>query len=162
MDDHVTESATRADTWLSEEPLTPQAMAEDIERFEDLSTAVNSFRSVLATQNLQGLVDVLAPDVVLVSDGGGLQQTALLPVVGADNVIRYIADRVGREGSTFSCEPTTVGGNPGLVLRVEGVIDGVLAVRANNARVTGLYYVRNPKVSPRGDSTHSRPDAVPP
>jgi RNA polymerase sigma-70 factor (ECF subfamily) len=38
-----------------------------------------------------------------------------------------------------------VNGNPAIVLRVNGEIDGVIAVRVEHARITGLYYVRNPQ-----------------
>ena len=48
--------------------------------------ALESFQRALETGDLQGLLDVLAPDVVLVSDGGGLKLAALRPVVGADKV----------------------------------------------------------------------------
>lgn len=60
--------------------------------------------------------------------------------------------RQRRSHRAVTSEPTTVNGNPGLILRLEGVIDGVLAFRVENARVTGLYYVRNPEKLPRVES----------
>ncbi|GGW99760.1 RNA polymerase sigma24 factor [Streptomyces malachitofuscus] len=126
-------------------PRTPASRA-------DARAALESFRSALETGDLQGLLAVLAPDVVFVSDGGGLRLAALRPVVGADNVLRYMAGSVDKAGGTFTSEPTTVNGNPGLVLRVDGVIDGVLALRVENLRVTGLYYVRNPEKLTRVES----------
>ncbi|WP_435807643.1 FAD-dependent oxidoreductase [Streptomyces canus] len=119
---------------------------------EETRAALSSFQSALETGNLQGLLDVLAPDVVFVSDGGGLKLAALRPVVGADKVLRYMAGSVDKAGGTFTSERTTVNGNPGLILRVDGVIDGVLAFRVENARVTGLYYVRNPEKLTRVES----------
>ncbi|MGW0942445.1 RNA polymerase sigma-70 factor [Streptomyces sp. NPDC002623] len=112
---------------------------------EETRAALESFQSALATGDLQGLLDLLAPDVVFVSDGGGLKLAALRPVVGADKVLRYMAGSVAKADGAFTSEPTTINGNPGLVLRVDGVIDGVLAFRVDDARVTGLYYVRNPE-----------------
>ncbi|MFE6132483.1 RNA polymerase sigma-70 factor [Streptomyces sp. NPDC056437] len=112
---------------------------------EEARAALESFRSALATGDLQGLLDVLAPDVVFVSDGGGLRLAALRPVVGPDKVLRYMAGSVDKAGGVLTGESTTVNGNPGLVLRLDGVVDGVLAFRVENARVTGLYYVRNPE-----------------
>lgn len=38
-----------------------------------------------------------------------------------------------------------VNGNPALVLRLDGELDGVMATRIEDARITGLYYVRNPE-----------------
>nr|WP_236700289.1 sigma-70 family RNA polymerase sigma factor [Allosalinactinospora lopnorensis] len=45
--------------------------------------ALESFQHALETGDLQGLLDVLAPEVVLVSDGGGVKQAALRPIIGA-------------------------------------------------------------------------------
>lgn len=106
---------------------------------------LDSFRRALDTGDLQGLLDVLAPDVVMVGDGGGLKQAALRPVTGAEKVARYIIGGTGRVKSTVTVEQTVVNGNPALVMRLDGELDGVLAVRVEGARITGLYYVRNPE-----------------
>ena len=114
--------------------------------------ALTSFQRALETNDLQGLLDVLAPEVVLVSDGGGLKQAALRPVVGAEKVVRYIVGGIGKAEVTVTGDPTVVNGSPGLVLRVDGDLDGVVAVRVEDARITGLYYVRNPEKLTRVES----------
>jgi RNA polymerase sigma-70 factor (TIGR02957 family) len=114
--------------------------------------ALTSFQRALETNDLQGLLDVLAPEVVLVSDGGGLKQAALRPVVGAEKVVRYIVGGIGKAEVTVTSDPTVVNGSPGLVLRVDGDLDGVVAVRVEEARITGLYYVRNPEKLTRVES----------
>jgi RNA polymerase sigma-70 factor (ECF subfamily) len=114
--------------------------------------AAESFRSALQTGDLQGLLDVLAPDIVLVTDGGGLRQAALRPVTGADKVLRYIAGTAKKANAAFTSEPTTVNGNPALILHLDGALDGVLAFRVEDNRVTGLYYVRNPEKLTRVES----------
>ncbi|MEV4552483.1 RNA polymerase sigma-70 factor [Nonomuraea wenchangensis] len=107
--------------------------------------AVASFQRALETRDLQGLLDVLAPEVVLVSDGGGVKQAVPRPVIGADKVARMIVGGLGKAQVALTSEPTVVNGNPALLLRVDGEIDGVIAVRIENARIAGLYYVRNPR-----------------
>src|SRR2546430_1727199 len=47
---------------------------------------VQRFLAALTTGDVQGLMDVLAPDVVLVADGGGLAPTARHPVEGIKRV----------------------------------------------------------------------------
>ncbi|MEV4834529.1 RNA polymerase sigma-70 factor [Nonomuraea sp. NPDC049486] len=106
--------------------------------------ALESFRRALETRDLQGLLDVLAPEVVLVSDGGGVKQAAPQPITGAGKVARMIVSGLGKAQVTLTSEPTVVNGNPALLLRVDGEIDGVIAARVEDARITGLYYVRNP------------------
>ncbi|MEU9730874.1 RNA polymerase sigma-70 factor [Streptomyces sp. NPDC048002] len=107
--------------------------------------ALDSFRRTLETGDLQGLLDVLAPDVVLMSDGGGIKQAAVRPIVGADRVGRYVLGGIGKAQVTVAYEPTVVNGHPAFALRVDGVTDGVMAIRVEDDRITGIYYVRNPE-----------------
>ncbi|GGQ30544.1 RNA polymerase sigma-70 factor [Streptosporangium pseudovulgare] len=106
--------------------------------------ALESFRRALESGDLQGLLDVLAPEVVLVSDGGGVKQAAPRPVISADKVARFIVSGIGKAGVSLTGELTAVNGSPALVLRVDGEIDGVVVIRVEDARISGLYYVRNP------------------
>jgi RNA polymerase sigma-70 factor (TIGR02957 family) len=122
---------------------------------EEARVTLSAFQRALETGDVQGLLDTLAPDVVFVSDGGGLRLAALRPVVGADKVLRYMAGSLDKAGGTFTSELTTVNGNPGLVLRLDGEIDGVLAFRVEDSRVTDLYYVRNPEKLTRVESETS-------
>ncbi|MCK9897906.1 hypothetical protein MXD60_25500 [Frankia sp. AgB32] len=87
---------------------------------------------------------MLAPDVVLVSDGGGLRQAALRPIVDAEKIIRFIAG-ISRIDATITLDVTVVNGSPALLIRLGGEIDGVVAVRVEDDRITGRYYVRNPE-----------------
>ncbi|ADB32667.1 RNA polymerase, sigma-24 subunit, ECF subfamily [Kribbella flavida DSM 17836] len=106
--------------------------------------ALKSMQRALETGDLQGLLDVLAPDVVLIGDGGGVKQAALRPVVGADRVVRLLAGGLGKDPGVITTGLTEVNGNPALLLRLDGEIDGILALRVEDTGVTGLYYVRNP------------------
>ncbi|PJE96871.1 RNA polymerase subunit sigma-24 [Streptomyces carminius] len=106
---------------------------------------LESFRRAVETGDPQALLDVLAPDVVLMSDGGGVRHTALRPVTGAGKVARMFAGGIGRLDGTLTTEPAAVNGHPALLVRLDGEFDGVLAVRVEDARISGLYYVRNPQ-----------------
>ncbi|MFB8034512.1 RNA polymerase sigma-70 factor [Streptomyces sp. NPDC056004] len=114
--------------------------------------AVDSFRRALETGDLQGLLDVLAPDVVLLGDGGGIKQAARRPIIGADKVARYLVGGAGKQTATITISPTLANGNPAFLLRLDGVVDGVVAFRIEDAHITGLYYVRNPEKLTRVDS----------
>jgi RNA polymerase sigma-70 factor (TIGR02957 family) len=114
--------------------------------------ALESFQRALETRDLQGLLDVLAPQVVLVSDGGGVKQAAPRPITGAEKAARFIVGGLAKAQVTLTSDPTMVNGNPALVLRVDGEIDGVIAIRVEDARITGLYYVRNPEKLTRVES----------
>nr|WP_189872736.1 RNA polymerase sigma-70 factor [Streptomyces viridiviolaceus] len=106
-----------------------------------------AFRRAVETGDLQRLLDMIAPDVVLLSDGGGVVQAALAPVVGAGRVAHVLR----RINATASLRPAQVNGHPALVLRVDGGIDTVIAVRIDDGLITGLYAVRNPEKLSRID-----------
>lgn len=107
--------------------------------------ALEAFRRAVETGDLQSLLDILAPDVVALSDGGGLKQAIPRPIVGADKVARLLAARWDIVGAETSVEPVQVNGCPALILRRTGEIDTVVAVRVEDSLVTGLYSVRNPE-----------------
>ena len=97
---------------------------------------------------------MIAPDAVLVSDGGGLKQAAPRPIVGGDKVARFMLGGADRVAGAVTADLTAVNGNPAFIVRLGGEIDGVLAVRLGDARIAGLYYVRNPeKLSRLGSET---------
>ncbi len=114
--------------------------------------ALEAFQRAVETRDLQGLLDVLAPEVVLMGDGGGVKQATLRPIIGAEKVVRYFFGGFGRPEGTLTVDPAMVNGNPALVVRLDSEIDGVMAIRVEDARITGLYYVRNPEKLTRVES----------
>ncbi|MCP3784763.1 RNA polymerase sigma-70 factor [Micromonospora sp. A3M-1-15] len=107
--------------------------------------ALEAFRKATETGDLQGLLDILAPDVVFLGDGGGVRQAVPRPVVGADKVGRLLAAGLGRIAALMSLRPAEVNGYPALILQQGDEVDTVLAVRIDDGLVTGLYAVRNPQ-----------------
>ncbi|MER7364703.1 RNA polymerase sigma-70 factor [Nonomuraea wenchangensis] len=106
---------------------------------------LHAFQRAIETGDLQSLLDVLAPDVVALSDGGGVRHALLRPVAGIGNVARLLAVGWWRRDAERSVEPVQINGGPGLLVRVGGEIDGVVAVRVENGHVAGVYHVRNPE-----------------
>ncbi|MEU7605143.1 RNA polymerase sigma-70 factor [Streptomyces sp. NPDC041003] len=107
--------------------------------------ALESFQRALETGDLQGLLDVLAPEVVLLTDGGGVIRAAVRPVSGADKVSRFILGGIVKHRNLVTADPTVANGHPALFVRVNGEIDGIITARVDAGHITGLYYVRNPE-----------------
>jgi RNA polymerase sigma-70 factor (ECF subfamily) len=107
--------------------------------------ALDAFWRAAETGDLQRLLDILAPDVVLLGDGGGVVQSVQVPVVGASKVARLLTAALGRIAAAVSLQPTHVNGYPALIVHVDGETDTVLAVRIDDGLITGLYAVRNPE-----------------
>ncbi|MFJ2770835.1 RNA polymerase sigma-70 factor [Streptomyces sp. NPDC087300] len=102
--------------------------------------ALAAFRQAVETGDLRRLLDLIAPDVVLLTDGGGVVQAALTPVVGA----RQVADVLGRLDGVV-LEAAQVNGYPALLVRRAGKVDTVMAVHLDDGLICGLYAVRNPE-----------------
>ncbi|QFU93532.1 RNA polymerase sigma-70 factor [Amycolatopsis sp. YIM 10] len=119
------------------------------------SAAAEAFRRALEGRDLQGLLDVLAPHVVAISDGGGIKQANPRPVVGADKVARFIVGGLTRHDVALTVESTVINAGPALALHVDGELDGVMVLHVEDTRVTGLYYVRNPQKLTNLDTTTS-------
>ena len=112
--------------------------------------ALQAFQRAAETGDMQRLLDILAPDIVFLGDGGGVVQAVRVPVVGAGKVARLLATGLGRIRAaaslqSASLQPAQVNGYPALILRLDGQIDTVLAVRIDDGLITGLYAVRNPE-----------------
>jgi RNA polymerase sigma-70 factor (TIGR02957 family) len=106
--------------------------------------ALEAFQRAAETGDLQRLLDVLAPDVVFLGDGGGVKQAALAPIVGARRVARMLIGGLARIAAASSLQPAQVNGYPALIIRLDGQVDTVVAVRIDDGLITGLYAVRNP------------------
>jgi hypothetical protein len=66
--------------------------------------------------------------------------------VGAGKVGRLLVAALGRiTPPAASLRAAQVNGHPALILRLNGAIDTVIAVRLDEGRITGLYAVRNPE-----------------
>jgi RNA polymerase sigma-70 factor (ECF subfamily) len=103
--------------------------------------ALEAFRRAVETGDLRRLLDVLAPDIVFLADSDGVVPAARAPVVGADGVVHLL----GRfAAAAVSLQPVQINANPALLVRLDGEISTLLAVRLDDGRVTELYAVRNP------------------
>jgi RNA polymerase sigma-70 factor, ECF subfamily len=95
--------------------------------------------------DIPALAQVLAPDVELVGDGGGLVPTILHPLVGFEAVSRFVValyDRARRDGLA-KAELVSVNEMLGFVVEWSGELI-VIAPQILNDRIVALYHIRNP------------------
>jgi RNA polymerase sigma-70 factor (ECF subfamily) len=106
------------------------------------TAVVERFLAAAATGDVQGLMDVLAPDVVLITDGGGFKKAALKPIHGVEKVLRFLAAVIPEDGRA---DLAIVNGREGMQLFIGDELDAIATVRVDHGLVTGLYIVRNPE-----------------
>ncbi|GAB3589467.1 RNA polymerase sigma-70 factor [Angustibacter peucedani] len=115
----------------------------DVSRGEQ-QQVVERFLAAVTRGDLQGLIDVLAPDVVLVADGGGVAQAVTAPVVGAKKVANLMR-AFPKFGAGAQVLPVQLNGALGA--RVVGVADGfdtAITFVVEDGRISRVFAVRNP------------------
>ena len=99
--------------------------------------------------DIEGLMSVLAPDVTLLTDGGGKARAALRPITGAGKVARFlvaIASRpyMGIEISEISLEAAEINGSLGTLITGGGRAIAALTMTVSGGRVTAIQLLANP------------------
>ncbi|EGD56783.1 RNA polymerase sigma-70 factor [Gordonia neofelifaecis] len=113
----------------------------------DAQEVAERFLFAAETGEVQTLMDVLAPGVIYLGDGGGVAAAALRPIEGADRVARMMmglfarAPSVGEVGLRMS----VVNGMPAMIVTVDGDLDSVFCIEVSGGVVTAVYAVRNPE-----------------
>jgi RNA polymerase sigma-70 factor (TIGR02957 family) len=110
---------------------------------------VERFLASLRTGQLQELLEVMAPDVVLIADGGGLAAAALAPIYGAELVATVLA-RANQVVTAFETMTVWLNGAPAGRFEIDGEPTAVSLV-VENGRVTRIYLMRNPQKLTRLD-----------
>jgi RNA polymerase sigma-70 factor (ECF subfamily) len=110
---------------------------------------VERFLVALRTGQLRELMELMAPDVVLIADGGGLAAAALAPIHGADLVTRVLA-RANQMVAEFETTTVWLNGAPAGRFEINREPTAVSLV-VEDGRVTRIYLMRNPQKLTRLD-----------
>jgi hypothetical protein len=105
------------------------------------------FLAALRTGRLQELMEVLAPDVVLIADGGGLARAVLTPVWGAEQVAAVLA---GASRHQLTSSIVWLNGAPAGRIELNGQ-PAALSLVVADGQIRQLYLVRNPEKLTRLD-----------
>ncbi|GAB1515178.1 RNA polymerase sigma-70 factor [Actinophytocola sp. KF-1] len=113
--------------------------------------------------DINALMQLLAPDVTLWTDGGGKVRQATRPVTGAERVAKWFAGVATRpyEGvdpADMRAEVVDLNGTPGIVFRGSGRVIATLTLDLDEqGRVAGIHNVANPaKLTAIADRTVHR------
>ncbi|MRX44772.1 RNA polymerase sigma-70 factor [Agromyces kandeliae] len=105
------------------------------------------------TGDVQALMDVLAPDVVAIGDGGGKARgAARRPIRGAQRIVAFLIGATEKWGLRPVASMTWINGAPALRVEVDGELAGTVSVAIEHGLVTRIYSVANPDKLARLDS----------
>lgn len=119
-------------------------------RFEPVDPKVSTeittqFFTAAATGDLDGLMAMLAPDVVWTADSDGKVSAARRPVAGAERVARLIMGLIRLGGPEGRAEVAVYNNAPALVLYLGDKLEGVVSVELSDGKITNFYAMRNPE-----------------
>ena len=104
---------------------------------------VARFLAAMRGGDLQRLMEVLAPDVVVVTDGGGKVEAAIRPISG-QNKIRQAFGLLLKMSAEFDAEMIWLNGEPAIRIVRSGRLAAVAAIVVENGRIVRFYAVANP------------------
>jgi RNA polymerase sigma-70 factor (ECF subfamily) len=116
---------------------TPQAPKAERER------VLTAFRAAYESGDLAGLVKLLDPDAVYVTDGGGQVAAARKLIRGGERIAEVMV-RVGQQWGLDQIDLVEVGGEPALRFHRQGDVYSVDTVQITDGRITAYRRVINP------------------
>jgi RNA polymerase sigma-70 factor (ECF subfamily) len=116
---------------------TPQAPKAERER------VLTAFRAAYESGDLAGLVKLLDPDAVYVTDGGGKVAAARKLIRGGERIAEVMV-RVGQQWGLDQIDLVEVGGEPALRFHRQGDVYSVDTVQITDGRITAYRRVINP------------------
>ncbi len=117
---------------------------------EQLEEMMLKFATAASRGDKETVLSLLAPDVIAVSDGGGVVRAALIPLEGPERVAQvmtHIASKAARENGASAVPPTLsrVNGRPAFVQLSGTGQDMILTLRLNEqGQISWIYTLRNP------------------
>lgn len=111
-----------------------------VNRAEHLAV-VDSFLAAVSTGDLDTLMELLAPDVMVVADGGGVLPALAKPVFGAEKVAALLIR--GGEAPGYQATLTWFNGTPGARLDF-GDVSAAMSFAIENGHITRIYGINNP------------------
>jgi RNA polymerase sigma-70 factor, ECF subfamily len=112
---------------------------------ESAEQLIQQFEEAIETGNLDNLLQLLAEDVVLVSDGGGKARALLRPILGADHVARLLIGAAKKFGTGPQVRRRAlINGLPGTISFENNRLARVLAFGIRNRRIQSLFIIANP------------------
>ena len=111
-----------------------------VDRAEQEAT-LQKFMAAVTSGDMEGLVELLAPDVVLIADGGGLVRASRKPLTGALAVAAFLARVADLSG--LAASTVWLNGMPGARFTVAND-DTAVSLVIHDELITGIYAIRNP------------------
>jgi RNA polymerase sigma-70 factor (ECF subfamily) len=125
-----------------------QRLLEGRPRFEveteTVEAVVRQFLDACTGNDVSNLLALLAPDVTVITDGGGKVRAVRNIVTGPDRAARLFLGLFHKWGDLWTLRITTVNGQPGLIICSGDQPIGVTTFDVRDGQIHTIFHVRNP------------------
>ena len=104
--------------------------------------ALDLFLAAIRRGDVQALLDVLAPDVVVVADGGGIVTASRRPIAGAERVAGLLIR--GLRSAEFEAVALSLNGSPACRFDTAGDLHAAVSIVVDDGRISRIYIIANP------------------
>jgi RNA polymerase sigma-70 factor (ECF subfamily) len=101
------------------------------------------FMAAAGSGDFDKVVSLLAPDAVLISDGGGKKKAALRPIHGPEKIARWMFAVIA-ENPNFEIRMATLNDDVAFIAYFDDEPDTVAFLETTDGLITELYLIRNP------------------
>jgi RNA polymerase sigma-70 factor (ECF subfamily) len=117
--------------------------AVSMQQYHDV---IDSFLDACQSGNLQGLMDLLAQEATIRSDGGGKARAGTRPVSGQELVARFILGGLRTiAGEQYIWQVMELNNRPAILVQIGGHNFGVIQFELNNQQqIEEIHFITNP------------------
>ena len=108
---------------------------------------INRFFAAAVAQDFETAMSLLAPNAIAITDGGRKARAARRPLIGPEDILQvfFTVTRHATRETDWSMEPVLANGAPAILRKVDGRLDSITTLAADEAgRIAWLYVMRNP------------------
>uniref|UniRef100_A0A5Q5BPT2 RNA polymerase, sigma-24 subunit, RpoE n=3 Tax=unclassified Mycobacterium TaxID=2642494 RepID=A0A5Q5BPT2_MYCSS len=113
----------------------------------DAAKVTEQFMTAAATGDVEGLLALLAPDAVWITDSGGRAKAIRRPVLGAKKVAALIAGffrAAPKQVPDLRLETATYNNTPAVLVRSGDRVEGMILIDVVDGRIANFYAMANP------------------
>ncbi|MWB98693.1 RNA polymerase sigma factor SigJ [Agromyces seonyuensis] len=119
--------------------------AERVDASHEHAVVVDRLIAAMNGGDMQAFLDVLAPDVVAIADGGGkVDGASRVPIVGALRLARYLFNNMAKLDAPALASAVWLNGEPAIRIEVGGTLAAVVSVELEGGLVGRVFTIANP------------------
>ncbi len=111
---------------------------------EQQDDILHQFLRACMDGDMDGLLGLLANDIVIYADSGGKAPAARNPIYGADRVARYLLGLVRKAPEDFRFRVALINGQPGIIFYRNGVPSAILTLDMLDGQIWEIDLIANP------------------